>query len=169
MFSFLQEEEVEIQFNKYMGDTAGYGFLDHIELNGKAFKQAISSGRSDIVNAYKAVVVHELTHTIQDRINTASNLRGDEREQNTERIWNNAVNAYIKDNPGKTQAELNKLVSNSYGGGGHSKIGSRASERMATTVELNYRNGKGVVSDLGGYVIKELQKEMKGKTYRRKK
>lgn len=182
-FPILAEGGFEIQFNKYM-EPLGYGFQDRIELKGASFKKYLlprykSEDKTDDIVYWKGVVAHELTHAINNRINTYSgvfNNGSGERMTNLERIWYSAVDAYLKDHPNskhlKTRKDIDKYMSNAYSGGGHSRAGGNADERMAVAIESLYRIrqynqlNKSVIgsfaSEIGKYVAAELKKESKG-------
>lgn len=159
-FPELLSSGFSVEFNKYMGDAAGMGYKDRIELNGSYFKKALQKGDTDYL---RGLIAHELTHTMQDRINSSLGLRGDDRNKNTEKIWDSAVSKFVRDNPQYTPKDINKAVSNAYGGGGHSRYGGDATERMAVAVERFYANkgGGGLVTDVGRYVTREINNRRK--------
>lgn len=167
-FPELLSEQFEIRFDKYMGNNAGEGFRDYIALNGAHFKKRLKEDDREYLNG---VVAHELTHTMQSRLNTIMGIKGEEnRDKNIERIMDNAIVRYVSDNPDKTVEQINKTIANAYGGGGHSGIGSRADEKMAVSIEHIYSGETDVVASVGKYVVEELKLEISklDDVYRRK-
>ena len=170
----ILDTAVDISFNKGLGRYGGLGWQDEIELNGKLIKDKLAKAlhKDYAVNEIRGFVSHELTHVMQDRMNSASGIFGsDNREDNIERIWNNAVNNYLKspESIHKTKEQVDKMMSNVYGGGGHSRIGGRVSERMAVAVENYYTKDHTLAQKVGKYVVEELKKEQAGLKYTRKR
>ena len=170
-FPELLAEEFEIRFEKYMGSTGGYGFQDYIEINGASNKRLLkeSYDREEHISQYKALVAHEIIHTMQARLNTALGLRGEERDKNMKRMWDNIVDKFVSDNPDKDAAQINKLVANDYGRGGHSRLGADPEECMSTSVERYYEGRNNSVARLGEYVLQEFRSEIDKNDIRYKK
>ena len=140
-----------------MGATAGVEYANKVELNGAHFKKLLKDGKYDEA---RGIVAHELTHLVQDRINNGLGLKGDDRDKHNATLWDNAVANFVRDNPKYTEKDVKKRVSNQYGGGGHSRDGSRPEELMAVAVQVNakYGNDGSFTSEVGKYVLKEIAK-----------
>lgn len=156
----ILNKQFNIDINKNM-ESAGLNSDDKgIELRGATLKRCLEYGKEKVI---RGTVAHELTHLIQERLirqNGLSKYIFDEESKNyIDSIWDRAVERYVKDNPKFTVKEVNKIMSNAYGDGGHSRIGGTSIEKMAVAVQQVYR-GYGKV-ELGKYVIEELKKEMK--------
>lgn len=159
----MLSKSFEIQYNKYMGSVAGYGFLNKIELNGAYLKKSFAQKDLDYV---RGIIAHELTHTMQDRIATADGIKGSEaRDAHISKIWNKVVDKYVADHPGITAKDINKRISAIYGGGGHSRQGGSDTERMAVAVEHFYNKipqgvdkNMSMAGEVGKYVIEELKR-----------
>ena len=150
-------DEVNIDFEKYMGNNAGETYANKVELNGAHFKKLLKDGKYDEA---RGIVAHELTHLVQDRINDGLGLKGEDRDKHNEMLWNNAVANFVRANPKYTAKDVKKSVANQYGGSGHSRYGSRPEELMAVAVQVNarYGNDGSFTSEVGKYVLKEIAK-----------
>lgn len=117
----------------------------------------------------KGTVCHELTHVMQYKLLEKMGLPKDtvnvEKSKNyIDSLWNSAVDRCIKSHSNLTAKEINTVMANSYGHGGHSRLGSSSIEKMAVAVQIVYRGYDDRYSwqtELGRYMIEELQKEMR--------
>ena len=163
-FPELLADEFEMHFNKYMS-AMGYGFRDRIELDGAGFKKLLKSGED---KECEGLVAHEIIHTIQARLNTAMELKGDEREKNIDRIMDNVIKRYASDK-GVDVASVSKTLAHEYGGGGHSRLGGASDEKMSVAVQSLFIGESGMAAEVGQYVLDELRVEIdkKGIKYRK--
>lgn len=152
----LLHKSFEVKYEKYM-DAMGYGFTDRIELNGAMIKKRLASGHLT-EKELRSVVAHELTHVMQNRWWQRIGKKGDDYNAFIDNIWNSTVNRYIESNPKFSLAEINKMTSNQYGGGGHSRYGGDSVERMAVAVEMAYKGNNDAVADIGKLLIDEMKK-----------
>lgn len=117
----------------------------------------------------RGVVCHELTHVMQYRLFDKNGLskhylNSEESKNYIDSLWSRAVDRCVKSHPDLTAKEVNTVMANSYGHGGHSRYGSSSMEKMAVAVEIVYRGYDDRYSwqtELGKYMIEELQKEMR--------
>jgi len=156
----ILRKSFNIDINKNM-DASGLVWDDKgIELRGATLKHYLHWKQPKEI---EGIVAHELTHVIQERLIRQNGLPkyifDGESKNYIDSIWNRAVERYVKDNPKFTIKEVNKIMANTYGDGGHSRMGGTSIEKMAVAVQQVYR-GYGKV-EIGKYVIEELKKEMK--------
>lgn len=152
----LLHKSFEVKYEKYMG-AMGYGFSDRIELNGAMIKKRLASGHLT-EKELRSVIAHELTHMMQARWWQRIGKKGDDYNKFIDDIWNSAVNKYIESHPKLSLADINKMTSNQYGGGGHSRYGGDSVERMAVAVQMAYQGNNDAVADVGRLLITEMKK-----------
>jgi len=152
----LLHKSFEVKYEKYM-DAMGYGFADRIELNGAMIKKRLASGHLT-EKELRSVIAHELTHMMQNRWWQRIGKKGEDYNKFIDDIWNSSVNKYIESNPKFSLAEINKMTSNQYGGGGHSRYGGDSVERMAVAVEMAYKGNNDAVANVGRLLIDEMKK-----------
>lgn len=170
-FPELLADQFEIRFEKYMGSDYGDGGRDYIDLNGAALKKLLKEPYDQEIHrqTYRGVVAHELTHTMQDRLNTALGLKGDEREKNLDRMWDNIIRRYSKDRNMDPEdvKRIDGILASYYG---KSRIGATATEKMAVAVEMAYHTGGNKrIEGLGEYVLQEFRSEIDKNDVRYKK
>lgn len=155
----ILRKSFNIDINKNM-DAGGLTWdANGIELRGATLKHYLHWKDPEQI---RGITAHELTHVMQHRLVELKGLpkyiHDEESIKYIDSIWNRAVERYVKANPKFTIKEVNKIMANAYGEGGHSRIGSTSIEKMAVAVEAVYR-GWGQ-TEIGKYVIEELKKEM---------